>query len=118
MKSLQQNHLKTEIFSAEEYEFEFELSIEQVMINADRLYEQQINLKSALDKLTQLQKEAIYFKYYENLSYQQIAGILNISTKATYKLVARAIVELRLVYQQKISTFLLFLTMCATCSSI
>jgi RNA polymerase sigma factor (sigma-70 family) len=77
------------------------------MISAERLYEQQINLKSALETLTARQKEAIYFKYYENLSYRQIAAVLNITTKATYKLVSRAISELRSVYQQKMATFFL-----------
>jgi RNA polymerase sigma factor (sigma-70 family) len=110
IKGLQQHHLKANILSAEDYEFEMELSVDQIMINAERLYEQHINLKTALQQLTQRQKEAIYFKYYENMSYNQIAGILNISTKATYKLVARAICELRLVYQQKISSFLLSFT--------
>jgi RNA polymerase sigma factor (sigma-70 family) len=86
------------------------------MINADSLFEQQTNLKAALNNLTERQKEAIYFKYYENLEYEQIARILNISTKATYKLVARAIAELRLVYQQNVSSFLLLLTMSVSCS--
>ena len=106
-KSLAAHQYKSQLFTGDEYAFDFELSIDQVMINAERLYEQQINLRSALETLTARQKEAIYFKYYENLSYKQIADILNISTKATYKLVARAISELRMVYQQKLATFFL-----------
>jgi RNA polymerase sigma factor (sigma-70 family) len=107
MKTLSTTDFKTRVPATDEYVFEFELSIDQVMINAERLYEQRINLGSALETLTARQKEAIYFKYYENLSYRQIADILSITTKATYKLVARAISELRLVYQQKMATFFL-----------
>ena len=106
-RSLAAHQFKSQLFTGDEYAFDFELSIDQVMINAERLYEQQINLRSALETLTARQKEAIYFKYYENLSYKQIADILNISTKATYKLVGRAITELRMVYQQKLATFFL-----------
>ena len=107
IKGLQKMDFRTESLSPEEYQFEFELSVDQVLINADRLYEQQISLKSALKQLTERQKEAIYFKFYENMSYLQIAAILDISVKATYKLVARAVCELRSVYQQKIAHFLL-----------
>jgi RNA polymerase sigma factor (sigma-70 family) len=110
IKGLQEIDLTTESISHDEYRFEFELSIDQVLINADRLYEQQTNLKSALKQLTERQKEAIYFKFYENMSYQQIAAILDISVKATYKLVARAIIELRFVYQQKTSHFIFVLS--------
>jgi RNA polymerase sigma factor (sigma-70 family) len=116
LKSLQEKQLNTETLRDEDYQFELELSIDQLMINADSLFEQQTNLKAALNNLTERQKEAIYFKYYENLEYEQIARILNISTKATYKLVARAIAELRLVYQQNVSSFLLLLTMSVSCS--
>ena len=77
------------------------------MINAEKIYEQQINLNKALENLTQRQKEAIFLKFYESMSYEEIAGVLNISTKATYKLVARAISELRIVYQQKVITLLI-----------
>jgi RNA polymerase sigma factor (sigma-70 family) len=115
LKGLQKKQLNTEALRDEDYQFKLEASIDQLMINADSLFEQQTNLKAALNNLTERQKEAIYFKYYENLEYEQIAGILNITTKATYKLVARAIAELRLVYQQKISSFLLLLTMSLTC---
>ena len=118
MKVFQQKHVKAERPLTDQHDFEFELSIDQVMIDADRLYEQKINLAAALDKLTQRQKEVVYFKYYENLSYEEISCILDISTKATYKLVARAIGELRNVYQQKISTFLLLLSISFTFSTL
>lgn len=75
--------------------FKLEVSIDQVMIDAEKLYEERTNLARAMVHLTQRQKEAVFLKFYENLSYEEIAVILDISVKATYKLVARAIGELR-----------------------
>lgn len=75
--------------------FKLEVSIDQVIIDAEKLYEERTNLARAMVHLTQRQKEAIFLKFYENLSYEEIAVILDISVKATYKLVARAVGELR-----------------------
>ena len=55
-------------------------------------------LRNAMRRLTPRQKEAVFFRFYENMSYEEIADILNISVKATYKLVARAILMLRDAY--------------------
>jgi RNA polymerase sigma factor (sigma-70 family) len=88
-------------------DFELEVSVDQVMINADHMYEQKVNLKQALENLTAHQKEAIFLKFYGNLSYEEIAAVFGISTKATYKLVARAITELRATYKLKLASTLL-----------
>lgn len=79
-------------------EFEIELSADQLMINKEHIYEQSISLRNALQQLTVRQREALFFRFYENLPYEQIASILGISTKALYKLMARALSELRKVY--------------------
>lgn len=52
-------------------------------------------LRSALDALTGRQREAIYLRFYEKLSYEEVAGILGISVKATYKIMARALERLK-----------------------
>jgi RNA polymerase sigma factor (sigma-70 family) len=110
LKSVQK--AKNTKYSGTEFEpenFELELSVDQVMINADHMYEQKINLEQALGKLTSHQKEAIFLKFYENLSYEEIANVFGISTKATYKLVARAVTELRQAYKLKLASSLLSL---------
>jgi len=84
--------------------FQLEVSVDQMMINADHMYEQKVNLAQALEKLTAHQKEAVFLKFYENLSYEEIATLLGISTKATYKLVGRAIAELRSAYKFKLAS--------------
>lgn len=93
--------------SADGHLFDIEVSADQVMINAERMYEQRVQLTRALEQLTERQKEVIFLKFYENLSYDEIATLLRISTKATYKLAARAIAELRRVYQEDYTSSLL-----------
>lgn len=101
LKMLQRTDKPMNAFFEEgQYDFELEISIEQVLIDKEQLYEEHINLNKAVEKLTERQKEAIFFLFYENLSYEEIANILTISKKATYKLVARALGDLRHIYKQ------------------
>ena len=62
--------------------------IKTTIANIDRL-------NATLDKLTPKQKEVIFLKFYEQLSYTEIAQIMKVDVKAIYKLMARAIGSLR-----------------------
>jgi RNA polymerase sigma factor (sigma-70 family) len=107
LKALQHDQKWTPFHNQEQYSFSIEVSIDQVMINKERIYERQIHLKHAVDKLTARQKEAVFFLFFENLSYEEVSHILSISKKATYKLVARALTELRTIYKQQDVLFML-----------
>jgi len=71
-------------FSVEEFIFEKET---EILLKG--------KLKNAIEGLTSRQREAIYLRFYEGLSYEGVASILGISTKATYKIMARALSQLR-----------------------
>lgn len=47
-------------------------------------------IQKVLDRLSSRQKEIIYLKFYQNLSYQEIAELLDLDQKYTYNLAARA----------------------------
>lgn len=99
VKSIQQQAAeRSKIINEENISFNLEISIDQVIIDREQLSEQHLLLINALKNLSERQKEAIFFLFYENLSYKEVSEILNISTKATYKLVARALAELRSNY--------------------
>ncbi|QNA45978.1 RNA polymerase sigma factor [Lacibacter sediminis] len=76
---------------AEEPEF----GIDHIIISreTDTLTTQKI--QKALAALTSRQREAIFLRFYEGLPYEEVASTLGITTKATYKIVARALDELR-----------------------
>ena len=48
-------------------------------------------LREAIGKLPDRQKEALYLKYYGERSFEEIADIMEISTRAVYKLIYKAI---------------------------
>jgi RNA polymerase sigma factor (sigma-70 family) len=77
--------------------FQVELCPEQQMIGVQEENLLQKRLSDAMKELTARQREVIFLKYQEGLSYPEIAEMLSLSQKATYKLVARAIQALRSV---------------------
>jgi RNA polymerase sigma factor (sigma-70 family) len=49
----------------------------------------------ALRTLTKRQQEAIYLKFYSNLSYKEVASIMSISVDSIYNLISKAIDSLQ-----------------------
>jgi RNA polymerase sigma-70 factor (ECF subfamily) len=60
-------------------QFSVEMSFESVYINQQAKAEEINKLNAALKSLDSKEREAIYYFYYEGLSYEQIASILNFS---------------------------------------
>jgi RNA polymerase sigma factor (sigma-70 family) len=79
----------------EGYNFTIDVSSETLLIQYEDNLEERHKLHRALEELTQRQREVIFLKFYSQLSYDEVASILGISTKATYKLVSRSIACLR-----------------------
>ena len=80
------------------------------MIKKELDNELRIRLKTALASLTDRQREAIFLKFYEGLSYEEVSAIMNISTKATYKIMARALGMLKENFGLSGSVLFLFLS--------
>ncbi len=57
--------------------------------------EQRQKLLYALSQLTKRQREAVYLKFYEDLSYEQIADVMGIGFQPVYNLVHQALKGLR-----------------------
>lgn len=75
--------------------FDFQLSHEHVLIRQEQLQQTRAVLQQALEAMTSRQREMIYLRFYEDLSYDQIAEMMEITTKGAYKLVYRALDKLR-----------------------
>ncbi len=78
-----------------EFEDEPEFSSEYLLIKKESDRELQQSLQHALSELTPRQREAVFLRFYEGLSYEEVAAILNISVKATYKIMARSLLTLK-----------------------
>ena len=75
--------------------FAAEISIEEILTNAEISKEKAQKIKKAFEKLSHRQKEAIYLKYYNDKNYDEICDILEISYQSARNLVSTGIKKLR-----------------------
>lgn len=88
--------------------FALELSPESILINRQRTEQTTRLLQQKLDALTLRQKEAIYLRFYEGLSYEEIADIMVLKeVKYARTLIYRAIAELKELLAQNESALML-----------
>lgn len=92
LKKIKQ-HGKVVFDDAESDEHAF--SAENIIIDKELNEEKRAKLNEAIKTLTGRQLEAVFLRFYEGLSYPEVASMLNISVKATYKIVARSISALK-----------------------
>lgn len=94
------NKLKVmgEIISDEFIMEETTTSSEHSIIHREESNEIKTRLQNASSFLTTRQSEAIFLRFYEELSYEEVAKVMGITVKATYKIMARALSELRNKY--------------------
>ena len=88
---------------------EHEFSIDSILIKQEIDQELKTKLEAAIKQLTSRQAEAIYLRFYEGLSYDEVAAMLNISVKATYKIMARALLQLKTTLQLPYISLLILL---------
>lgn len=74
---------------------EHAFSAESIIVDKELNEEMRTKLNEAIKTLTGRQIEAVFLRFYEGLSYPEVAAMLNISVKATYKIVARSISALK-----------------------
>ena len=82
---------------------------EEMFIRGDLQSEVRQRLGQALQTLTSRQREAIFLRFYEGLSYEEVAGIMGISVKATYKIMSRALLQLKETLSLPVLTILLLI---------
>lgn len=91
-----------------------EASFEVVISPESRLIAQQSSLRRrekvnvALNTLPPRMKEALFLRFYENLSFEDIAAIMDIDQKSVYKMIYKAFDKLR----QKLADFPFWLLLC------
>lgn len=96
LRMLEVKHRKYE-FSAliEDSEWSNRLETEHPAVSRERLDSIRINLAKALERMSPRQREIIHLRYYEEMEYDEIAVIMQLSVSSTYKLVYKAIDTLR-----------------------
>lgn len=75
----------------EDYSFNVEMAHDNQLILDEEERMLQRNVKEVLSKLPGRQQEIIYLRFYEGLSYEEIADIMAIHINSTYKLLYKAL---------------------------
>ncbi len=101
---LQKNEMQT--LSSSDV-FEVTMPCETQWIEAQSAEENRFHLLNTINQLSKRQREAIFLKYYENLSYEEVAEVMAVSIHTVYNLISLAIGKLR----EKVSKITFMLTM-------
>jgi len=74
---------------------ESDLTREESLIVEQTTHEQHVRLQVAMKSLSKRQKEVVLLKFYNELSYQQVASVMEISVESAHNLLSKAIHTLR-----------------------
>ncbi|MBO9633437.1 MAG: sigma-70 family RNA polymerase sigma factor [Chitinophagaceae bacterium] len=94
----------------DDHPFEMVFSVESEYIRRETISIQTRQLLDAMNQLSPRQKEVIWLRYMEELDYEEIAAIMGITVKSTYKLSARGLETLRDLMNIAPATLILLLT--------
>ena len=79
----------------DDHPFTFEISFEQQWIAGEETQSLSRHINTAIQELTGRQREIIYYRFFENLSFEEIAGLMNLQVRGSYKLMSRALAALK-----------------------
>jgi RNA polymerase sigma-70 factor (ECF subfamily) len=94
LASEQKRTCNISVLESEKDSYAFHLSLKRRTSTAEE-EEIFLRLSKALSRLTDRQKEAIYLKFYNNLSFQEVASIMDIEVRSLYNLMSRTLDILR-----------------------
>ena len=91
--------------------FELRFSTESQYFKKLEETDRRQRLLQAMDQLSPRQKEMIYLRYFEELGYDEIASVMDITIKGAYKLSARSLESLRDMLSISTTALLILLTL-------
>lgn len=97
-----------QIDQIDDYEFSLKVSGFEIIEEDDARLELIRRTERMMKHLTNRQREAVFLYFKQELSYEEIAGILHITTKGARKLIYRAIERLR---EQLLPSGVMFLSL-------
>jgi RNA polymerase sigma factor (sigma-70 family) len=79
----------------EKYDFQVQFAVESDIIEQETNHENLLRLKTHLQQLSKRQREAIYLRFYQDLSYEDIAHIMSINHHSAVNLIYESLKLLR-----------------------
>ncbi len=89
-----------------------QFSREELLINNEAKIEQKDKLQQALNQLTDQQKEVIFLRFYNGMSYKEIEEILSINRQSVRNHVYRGMETLRSLTTNEIMRLVLSILLC------
>lgn len=77
-----------------------EFSVEDILIREQVTLETHKNILIAINKLTDRQKEAIYLRFFDGLSFESIAQIMDINVQSVRNFIHRGIIALKEIFPE------------------
>jgi RNA polymerase sigma factor (sigma-70 family) len=103
----ERDHVFSKITSTDTIEFLFDFSIEHQLIIDESTADKVRQLNKLINLLPSRQKEALYLRYHQGLSVEQIADMLDVNYQSANNLLHRALLNLRKDWNTYISLLLL-----------
>jgi len=103
----ERDHIFRKTTSMESIEFLFDFSIENELIQDELTAEHVLHLNKLLNDLPGRQKEALYLRYHQGLTVEQIAVLLDVNYQSANNLLYRGLLKLRKEWKGNISYILM-----------
>ncbi len=91
----EREHIFSKVKDVDSLDFLFDFSIEEQLIADETMAIKVQQLNRLINYLPTRQKEALYLRYHQGLSVEQVAEVLNMNYQSTKNLLHRAILQLR-----------------------
>jgi len=95
LRELSNKHQMLQASIDDDYAFAVEFSADLRMIEEENEIYQFRTLEKVLNTLPQRQKELIYLRFYQNLSFEEIAAVMNLGRQSAYNLFQKSLNSLR-----------------------
>jgi RNA polymerase sigma factor (sigma-70 family) len=103
----ERDHIFKKITTTDSIEFLFDFSVEHELINDEATAERVLHLNKLLNDLPSRQKEALFLRYNQGLSVEQIAEMLDVNYQSASNLLHRGLLTLRKEWKGSFSIMLL-----------
>ena len=92
---LTKKHTTHQSALSEEYTFSVEFAADVRLIEEENEVYQIRKLERIINHLPERQKELIYLRFYQNLSFEQIAEVMHLGRQSVYNLLQKSLISLR-----------------------
>ncbi len=91
------NYFESLNFLKKKEEIFFSFSIETELINLEADQQRTLNVKTVMEKLSDIQREVLYHKFFNNLSVPEICEIMVLPKKSIYNALAKGLAKMRTI---------------------